>query len=319
MQPQNNRSVLLLGGVLVDRCFQVEQYPESGQDTVIERAFERIGGCALNVAVTLNNLGSTPYIVSKLGDDDTGARIEQYITSLSLPTAYVYKEQEKKTGYCLVITDRTGQRTFFTDKGCEAEFPGVKWVADAVEAIKSVYVTGYYLLNTETAAAVIEVVEQLRRKGCRAFFDPGPLVGSIDVSQLLKMISLTDWMIPNSVEIEIIQKKVGCVAEPISWLQGQGCHHVVVKKGAQGVDIYSDDITYSIEGFRVNSIDTNGAGDSFAGGLIHALATDYPIKRAIEFASACGAFTTTFEGSHGVYSSTEIGNFLMTQKVKIRC
>ena len=59
MQPQNNRSVLLLGGVLVDRCFQVEQYPESGQDTVIERAFERIGGCALNVAVTLNNLGST--------------------------------------------------------------------------------------------------------------------------------------------------------------------------------------------------------------------------------------------------------------------
>lgn len=75
MKPKNK--VLLLGGIITDRYFEVEHYPDLGQDTLILNSFDKIGGCALNVAVTLNNLGSLPYIVSKLGDDEVGKKIEQ--------------------------------------------------------------------------------------------------------------------------------------------------------------------------------------------------------------------------------------------------
>lgn len=308
MTTKNN--VLLLGGIVEDRNFEVERYPEPGQDTTITKSSNKLGGCCLNIAITLNNLGSLPYIVSMLGDDEAGKKIEQYVKSWSLPTSCIDFVQDKETGYCLNIIDKNGERTFFTHQGCETIYTSAMLPIDLPEKTGFAYITGYYLLNRQTATDVLLLVEKLRQSECQILFDPGPLVGNMDSSQLRKMISHTDWMVPNSAELDIIQQKLNLKMETIAWLQAEGCQNIVVKKGDQGVDVYSDSESFSSAGFRVKAVDTTGAGDSFAGGLIHGLASGDNLRTAINLACACGAFTTTIEGPHGHFTFDEIDNFI---------
>jgi sugar/nucleoside kinase (ribokinase family) len=100
----------------------------------------------------------------------------------------------------------------------------------------------------------------------------------------------------------------------MSWLFDQGMRGVVVKKGSQGVDIHPPTSGLTLNSFSVNAIDTTGAGDSFAGGLIHGLANGYPLPEAAVLANACGAFTTTIEGPHGVFSLEELRHFISSFK-----
>ena len=65
---------------------------------------------------------------------------------------------------------------------------------------------------------------------------------------------------------------------------------------------------------RVTAVDSTGAGDSFAGGWMHALAHGAALRQAARLANACGALTTTFEGPHGTFSMEELHDFMATFK-----
>ena len=309
-----SRNVLLLGGIIVDRYYEVERYPEVGQDTLIRNSYDRVGGCALNVAVTLKNLGTLPYIVNKFGDDEIGKKIEKYIDILGMPTNCMLKASGRNSGYCLNILDSTGERTFLTYKGCEGEFSLENIQSVLAENFAFAYITGYYLLNLQTTPQVLELVQQLRQSGCQIMFDPGPLVGQTDPTQLREMLRLSNWLIPNAHELVIIQNKLEISGEMASWLLKNGVSNIAVKKGVDGVDIITIASNFTVPGFPVNTKDTTGAGDSFAGGLIHGLVNDYPLREAASLANACGAFTTLIEGPHGSFSLDDIRNFIATIK-----
>lgn len=310
--PPNN--VLLLGGIILDRYFEVENYPAAGQDALIRNSYDRVGGCALNVAVTLKNLGTIPYIVNRISNDEIGDKIDRYVQSLALHTDCMLTVPGRQTGYCLNILDKSGERTFLTFKGCEEQF-----ALDDFSPVKDLkfsfaYITGYYLLNRQTASAVIQLAKQLQKTGCQIVFDPGPLVAKMEPGQLRELLHYTDWIIPNSAELTLIQNTLGIEGDILTWLLGQGVQKLALKKGSQGVDIITPASNFSAPGFPVNPIDTTGAGDSFAGGFIHGLANGYSLSEATTLANACGAFTTLIDGPHGHFSIADIQNFLATFK-----
>ncbi len=306
--------ILLLGGILLDRYFEVNCYPEAGQDSLINKSYDLVGGCSLNVAITLKNLGTLPYIVNKFGDDEIGGKIERYIEALTMPTTCMLKVPGGQTGYCLTILDQTGERTFFTYKGCEIEFSPETIPTQLMPDFSFAYITGYYLLNWQNASLVLDLVKQLHQNGCQVLFDPGPLVGEMDTTQLRELLKISDWLIPNSNELAILQKKIEVSGDIASWLFNQGGRGIAVKKGGLGVDIFTPLSNFTLRGFPVNPTDTNGAGDSFAGGFIHGLANGYTLRQAATLASACGAFTTTIKGPHGAFSIDDINHFIATFK-----
>jgi sugar/nucleoside kinase (ribokinase family) len=309
-QMKNSKNVLLLGGVVLDRYYEVDHYPEAGQDTLIHKFYDRVGGCTLNVAMTLNNLGSRPYIVNKMGDDEIGVMIEMYLQTMSIPTDYMMIAPGKQTGYCLNILDRSGERTFFTYKGCEMEFSLDEFPCVFSKDFAIAYITGYYLLNPQTTSNVMELVSRLRQNGCQILFDPGPLVGEMDCAQLHSLLMLSNWIIPNTNELMILQNKLGIHQDFASWFVEKSGGSLVIKKGSEGVDIFTSESSISVKGFPIKPKDTTGAGDSFAGGFIHALINSNSLKETARLANACGAFTATIEGPHGVFSLDDIYHFM---------
>lgn len=302
--------IILLGGILLDRYFEVDRYPAIGQESLIHQSFDRIGGCCLNVAITLNNLGNQPYIISQYGDDEAGKEIIQYMKSLGISTTWMAKSPGGITGYCLNILDRTGERTFFTARGCEADFPDRIFSPEMLSDISFAFITGYYLLKRKTASAVLELTNRLHKSKCRILFDPGPLVAEMETTHLRDLLMMTDWMAPNVRELAIIQKKLGINRDLKGWFFRQGGQGIVLKKGSHGAEIFTPSMNFKHNGFLMKPIDTTGAGDSFVGGFIHGLIHGYSLPQTVAMACACGAITTTIKGPHGIFSVKDIAHIL---------
>jgi ribokinase len=94
-------------------------------------------------------------------------------------------------------------------------------------------------------------------------------------------------------------------------LRDAGFAAAVVKLGAKGVAVASATGENLVPPFRVEAIDTVAAGDSFNGGLAHALERGLALEEAVRFASACGALSTTRKGaSAAAPTSAEVEVFL---------
>jgi ribokinase len=80
-------------------------------------------------------------------------------------------------------------------------------------------------------------------------------------------------------------------------LIARGVRSAIVKLGAGGVHVAGPDVDMFIPPFRVQSVDSVGAGDCFNGGLADALVRGLALSAAVRFAAACGALATTRYGA----------------------
>ncbi|WP_219834974.1 carbohydrate kinase family protein [Paenibacillus sp. R14(2021)] len=306
----DSTTILLFGGIIIDQYVLVDQSPPRGGDALIHDSFFRVGGCAINVGTTLQNLGIRPWIVSAVGDDAWGLRIRAYLEEKQFPAEAIRYGEKQASGYCLSIVEQDGERTFLTYKGCEAVFmPSMLEGAD-FRQISHVYVTGYYLLDPAYTDAIAGELKKLKAAGAYLVFDPGPLAASIPTETLLTVLKLTDLLLPNDAEWTILGELLngGTAGEP-PWRE-LGIGTVILKQGSRGADVRTADGGYRVAPYSAESIDTSGAGDSFAGGLLYSLARGDDMRTAVQIAAACGALTTTLMGPHGAFSLNDIMNLI---------
>ncbi|MED2974190.1 carbohydrate kinase family protein [Fictibacillus sp. B-59209] len=298
--------ILIFGGIIVDQYVIVDHSPDRGGDVLISDSFFRVGGCAINVGTTLKNLGIQPHIVSNVGDDTWGRKIKDYLDLHHFSREAIRFADDKKSGYCISIVEYDGERTFLTYKGCESQFSRVMISRELCESVSYVYVTGYYLLVPEYAHNVVHQLTDLKQAGAQLVFDPGPLAALIEDEVLHSVLKLTDLLIPNLTELDILERKLKWDNMEISRFIETGIRNVVLKKGSKGAEVWTEDTYFKASPFAVNSVDTTGAGDSFAGGLLYGLSKGYDMKTSVKIASACGAITTTIMGPHGEFTVGDV-------------
>ncbi|MEA4963926.1 carbohydrate kinase family protein [Lutispora sp.] len=301
-------NVLIFGGIIVDSYMMVREYPVRGQDVLINDSFERVGGCAVNVAKTLKNLRMKPYIVSAVGGDIRGDMIKSYIEDNRFDASCIKRLEGESSGYCVTILEDAGERTFLTYKGCESYFSSEMISDELIRKTSYVYVTGYYLLDERYSGDIIETVGKLKDRGSKILFDPGPLVRLIKKDTLLWILCKADIITPNETEAEIIKSMLALDMDLENWFIDMGIELLVLKQGSKGVKVWSKDMSFAMPSFKVDAIDTAGAGDSFAAGLIYGLSQGLSLYEAVNFACGCGAITTTFKGPHGEFGIEDIKN-----------
>lgn len=291
------KDIVIFGGLLLDRYFHIDRWPQRGQDGFFDREASFVGGCAINMAVTIHNLGGSAHVVSCLGSDPVSAEIRAYLDRHALSQALIHPV-EGTAGSCLVFLEPDGERTFLTRKGVEGAFPAQ--LADRVKALSPAWagVTGYYLLG-EDAPLILDCLEQLHRSGTKILFDPSPLVGDIRPDLLVRMAALSDVLTPNTAELSALGGEEG--------LPGLVAARktVLLKHGAQGGSVYSSGETFNYASVRCEAVDTTGAGDSFSGALLYAISNHYPLTQSVELAARCAAKTVQLRGPHGFWKLEE--------------
>lgn len=292
----NANECVIFGGLVMDCYIRIDAWPQRGQDGIILGESRRVGGCAVNMAVTVSNLGSRAHVISCVGSDEYGVELGNYLDGHGMPSDLILRTNEP-SGKCLVFAEPDGERTFLTQKGAEGAFP--QELADSVIALNpaAAGVTGYYLLDRD-ADRVMDCLEELHRNGTKVLFDPSPLAGSVRTDLLERMLKISDIITPNIVETEILGRLL-----PGTDLYGGRI--VVVKSGSSGGVVYdnsgSSAVEFEYKATECVPVDTTGAGDSFAGALIYSMINGTAIRDAVALAAECAARTVQIYGPHGFW------------------
>lgn len=292
-----NTDIILFGGLLLDRYFEVDRWPGRGQDGFFQKEDSFVGGCAINMAATIHNLGGQAHIVSGVGSDEIGRSIRRYMEEHGLSQTLL-EEVPGLTGSCLVFSEPDGERTFLTRKGAEMHYPIS--LTDKALAIRPgcVGVTGYYLLGPD-GEDILSCLEQLAKQGARILFDPSSLAGEIPTEWLERILAISTVMTPNETELSVLGG-----LDAVSAFVRAG-KTVILKKGAQGGRVYSPEETFDYTSVLCEAVDTTGAGDSFSGALLYAMTQGLSQREGVLLAARCAAKTVQIHGPHGFWKLEE--------------
>ncbi|HZK02279.1 MAG TPA: carbohydrate kinase family protein [Anaerovoracaceae bacterium] len=302
--------ILIFGGLMIDQYYMIDRFPRRGQDGIITNSLEFVGGCAINMATTIKNLGGHPYVVSYLGNDEKGKRCLDYLKNQGMSSDCVQIENSVKqaeTGYCLVFVEPDGERTFLTKEGIEGKFDDSLLSEAIINECNVVAVTGYYLIGNEGEKKVA-VLKDLKKNGYRIVFDPSPLVSYIDVPVLTKIIELSDLIVPNWEESKYLAELGKDNAESpdrLKWAKAKADSGtlIVLTMGEVGGIVFHKSGSFEYNSIPVEVIDSTGAGDSFVGALAYGISKDWDFKKSLAVATRCAALIVGINGPHGNFTT----------------
>src|SRR3990167_839827 len=262
--------LLHTGQVIIDLVMAVDKLPQPGGDVLAQSAsFEAGGGFNVMAAAARNGL---PVVY--LGRHGTGrfgdlAREAMKVEGIRIGIAH---KAERDTGLCVAVTDASAERSFISYIGAEGELTTEDLASVPAEAGDYVYVSGYSLLHVGKAQALLDWVLGLP-KVINVVFDPGPLVEAPDAPLMQALLSRIDVWTSNRVEALRFTGALD-IGEALDRL----AVHLptggltVVRDGAQGCWISQRGEHRHVPGFKVEAVDSNGAGDAHAGVFVAGLA-----------------------------------------------
>ena len=265
-----------------------------------------VAGAEFNVAVGAARLSHRVTYMTKLGRDPFGQRIIHVLTANGIGSEFVTWSDDKKTGFMLKSRVSEGDPDiFYFRAGSAASTLSV----EDVEKIQfseytHLHVTGILpALSDSTREAVDLMFDKAREAGLFISFDPNlrpQLWPSQDVmvQTLNRLAAKADMVLPGTAEGKILMGSDDPKEINAFYLQN-GAKAVVTKCGGDGAFVSTKDEEYMVPGFKVETvIDTVGAGDGFAAGVITALMEGMPLKEAVRRGTAIGAIQVMSRGDN---------------------
>jgi ribokinase len=287
--------ILVVGSINMDLVVVAERRPAPGE-TLFGDTFRTVsGGKGANQAVAAARLGGATALAGRLGNDLFGKHLLGALRQEGIDTARVVCGPGETSGVAVIEVDRSGENSIIVVSGANAAWSESE-IADAIGALKG---RGTLLLQLEIPLpVVVRLAKAAREGGVRVVLDPAPPSPEPLPADLMASV---DLLVPNEHEAAALTGiEIATVADAeraATALRQAGARAVIVKLGARGVVLQTDERTERMPGFRVQAIDTTAAGDTFAGGLAVALEEGRPLREAIRFAQAAAAISVTRLGA----------------------
>jgi ribokinase len=282
------KPIVVVGSINLDLVCSVERIPATGE-TVFGDNFQTFhGGKGANQAVAAARLGYPVSLVGRVGDDAFGTRLRKSLQAAGVNTRRVTTTRSGSSGVALICADSHYQNSIVVVPGAN----GKLGPADLDKAAPVLRAAGIILAQLEIPFETVEHLAVLaRRFSVPLMLDPAP--GRALPELLLRKV---DFLTPNETESGTIcglaAGKVNPSAAPkISReLLRRGVRHVLIKMGDRGAYVATaQGIGVMIPPFKVEAVDSTGAGDAFNGGLAVALMRGLDFVSAARFASAVAA------------------------------
>ncbi|UHG96663.1 PfkB family carbohydrate kinase [Pseudomonas sp. 7-41] len=300
--------LLHTGQVIVDLVMALDQLPASGGDVLAQSArFEAGGGFNVMAAARRNGL---PVVYlgrhgsGRFGDLARAAMHAEGI-DIALPAS-----AGKDTGLCVALTEASSERTFISHLGAEGELSAEDLANVAPRADDYVYVSGYSLLLDGKAQALIDWLLALPR-AITVVFDPGPLVKAPDSALMRALLPRIDIWTSNGPEVLAFTGAADMAEALIKlnrYLPADTLR--VVRDGPNGCWVGRANALEPVPGFKVQAVDSNGAGDAHAGVFIAGLANGLKPLDAACRANAAAALAVTRWGPATAPDAAEVDAFL---------
>ncbi len=297
---ERNIDVVTVGHVLVDLRFLVDRFPGPDEEARILDERRGVGGSAANVAIAVRRLGLRSAVIAKVGLDSFARIAVDELIKEGVDISGLKVSPLSATGFSVVVRDSQGRIIIYGFKGASEELEPRDVEASLIERARFVHISS---LRPDTT---LYVAEQARKLGKEISWDPGRVLAALGLEKLEPVVKLVDIVLANRKEIAALTG-IDDYREAARIVKKLGPRIVIVKKGAEGAYVLSDDGEIELPAFPApRVVDTTGAGDAFAAGLLVALARGYSLDRALRYASAVAAIKVSRLGSHAVPTHSEV-------------
>ncbi|MDJ0878221.1 MAG: adenosine kinase [Halieaceae bacterium] len=273
---------------LVDEGRQQELVDQLSDHLVTARRAS--GGSAANTVIAVSRFGGTGFYSCKVANDDNGDFYLEDLEAAGVVHNWTADRDGGTTGRCLVLISPDAERSMNTYLGISETLATSELVHKAIEESEYLYMEGYLVTSPSGRAAAIEAREHARAHGVAtalSFSDPGMVEFFRDGLQEMLGEGGVDLLFCNE-------------AEALSWADSddlaaaaeslrQIARQFVITLGARGALLFDGERLIEIDGTPAEAIDTNGAGDMFAGAFLYAITHGKDFETAGRFASLAGA------------------------------
>ena len=258
----------------------IKKLKEMGAESVSD-----CGGSATNSLVAASNYGSSCHHVCRVADDLDGKKYLESLQMAGVKHIGVSKEDsDLPTGKCLIFVTPDAKRTMSSMLGISA-FLGPKDIDyDAVQNSKIFYIEGYMVTSDENFSAVTSVLENISGDTLKALSlsDAGIVNGFKEKFKKIESFGI-DMIFCNDDEAIAFAGKEN-LDDSIEFFKSQS-YMIAITVGAEGSIIIKDgDVTFS-PAVQINPVDTNGAGDMYAGSFMHAFLKGHTLEECAEFSN----------------------------------
>ncbi len=245
------------------------------------------GGSAANTIVGVADLGGRTAYAGKTGNDAFG---ERYLAAMrDLGVAIEVAPGEGQTGTCVVLVTPDAQRTMLTHLGVSATLGPDDVDAAEIARARYVYVEGYLFAGESTRAAALKAVELAKKAGVRvALTVSDPFIVDLCRDDFIRLIEgPVDLLFCNELEARALTG----LDDPIACARELHRHadNVALTLGANGSIIMHENEAIPIEGVEVEAVDTTGAGDMYAAGVLYGITNGLSWKQAGHLGSHAAA------------------------------
>ncbi len=306
-----------IGNALVDMEFSVsdeflkENNIEKGLMTLIEEDKQQYlsenlintfglkkragGGSAANTIVAISQLGGKTFYACKVADDEGGGFYMKDLHQAGVETKLDQVQGSGVTGKCMVMVTEDAERTMNTYLGITSDFCETDLHFEELINAEYLYIEGYLVTSDCSRYAAIaarKIAAENEVKTAFTFSDPAMVTYFKEgVAEIIA--EGVDVLFCNEEEAQTYTE-TNNLEDAISALEAIA-KKIVITQGKNGATIISNGKQTSVNAKQVTAIDTNGAGDMFAGAFMYGLTQGYSDKEAGELAThAAAEIVTTF-------------------------
>lgn len=292
--------IACVGIAVQDRIYYVDEMPKVNGKFVATDYKEIGGGPAATAAVAIAKLGAKVDFIGRIGDDGAGQVITSELEHYGVNTSFIKVYPNARSSQSAILVDKHGERLIINYPS-----PDLLYDTDWLEQIDF---SGYDVILADVRWP--QGTEYCFKKG-KEFGIPTVLDADItpqDITNLVRLSSHAAFSEPGLFKMTALNEPESALKKGSLSTDGQ----VYVTLGDKGCLWLDGNEQRLDKGFKVDVVDTTGAGDVFHGAFAFALAHGYSTDKVVEFACAVAALKCTKAGGRaGIPSIEQVNEFLI--------
>ncbi len=286
----------------IDLMIKVDHLPGYDEKVRGELLGKYPGGVVGNFCSVSAKWGSNTGIITKVGEDEFGEKSVNSLKEHGVDTSQVIIDKNSSTYFCVVNIDATGEKAL-TLVETEALMP-------TIEEIDMKYIKRSEFCHLPTLdLEIAEYIAGSVSKDVKISLDVEP-TSEGGIKEWSELFQKAHIIFLNSAGLNSLfsNDKVKNNARKILDF---GPSIVIVTKGKDGAELFTEDEHFRVGGFNVKARDTTGAGDCFNGVFVSSLAQGYNLPSSLQKANAAAAMSIQKIGSRsGITTPDEVNRFL---------